>query len=97
MKLATYNVNGVNGRLEVLLRWLDEARPDVVCLQELKATQKSLRSKRSTQPPAMTLFGGPESWNAVAIRALGQEPHLTRKGLSGEPEDERSRYIETWS
>ncbi|NNH63954.1 hypothetical protein HLI17_11720 [Rhizobium laguerreae] len=59
MKLATYNVNEVNGRLEVLPRWLDEARPDVVCLQELKATQKSLRSKRSAQPPASACFGRP--------------------------------------
>ena len=40
MKIATYNVNGVNGRLPVLLRWLKEAKPDVVCLQELKAPQE---------------------------------------------------------
>jgi exodeoxyribonuclease III len=40
MKIATYNVNGVNGRLPVLLRWLEEATPDVVCLQELKAAQE---------------------------------------------------------
>ena len=37
MKIATYNVNGVNGRLPVLLRWLNESKPDIVCLQELKA------------------------------------------------------------
>ena len=37
MKIATYNVNGVNGRLSVLLRWLNETVPDIVCLQELKA------------------------------------------------------------
>lgn len=36
MKIATFNVNGINGRLPMLLRWLEEARPDVVCLQELK-------------------------------------------------------------
>ena len=40
MKIATYNVNGVNGRLPVLLRWLRESAPDVVCLQELKAPQE---------------------------------------------------------
>ena len=39
MKVATFNVNGVNGRLPVLLRWLGEAEPDIVCLQELKAAQ----------------------------------------------------------
>ena len=40
MKIATFNVNGVNGRLPVLQRWLDEAKPEVVCLQELKAPQE---------------------------------------------------------
>ncbi|MCK7557258.1 endonuclease/exonuclease/phosphatase family protein [Chitinophaga sedimenti] len=40
MKIATYNVNGVNGRLPVLLQWLEETKPDVVCLQELKAPQE---------------------------------------------------------
>ena len=40
MKVATYNVNGVNGRLPVLLRWQEEDQPDIVCLQELKATQE---------------------------------------------------------
>ena len=39
MKLATYNVNGINGRLPVLLRWLQQSKPDVVCLQELKTSQ----------------------------------------------------------
>ena len=39
MKIATYNINGVNGRLETLLTWLAETQPDIVCLQELKAPQ----------------------------------------------------------
>ena len=39
MKIATFNVNGINGRLPVLLRWLESSTPDVVCLQELKAPQ----------------------------------------------------------
>ena len=41
MKIATYNVNGVNGRLPVLLRWLEETKPDIACLQELKAPQEN--------------------------------------------------------
>jgi len=40
MKIATFNVNGVNGRLPVLMRWLAEAKPDVACLQELKASDE---------------------------------------------------------
>jgi exodeoxyribonuclease III len=45
MKIATYNINGINGRLPVLLKWLDEAKPDVVCLQELKAPQDKFPEK----------------------------------------------------
>lgn len=94
MKLATYNVNGVNGRLEVLLRWLDEAEPDVVCLQELKAPQNKFPIKAIEGAGYGAVWQGQKSWNGVAILAKGQEPHLTRKGLPGEPEDEHSRYIE---
>ncbi|MBY5346060.1 exodeoxyribonuclease III [Rhizobium leguminosarum] len=94
MKLATYNVNGVNGRLEVLLRWLDEARPDVVCLQELKAPQEKFPIKAIEAAGYGAVWQGQKSWNGVAILAMGQEPHLTRKGLPGELEDEHSRYIE---
>lgn len=45
MKIATYNVNGINGRLPVLLRWLAESQPDIVCLQELKAPQEKFPDK----------------------------------------------------
>ncbi|MDR6819979.1 exodeoxyribonuclease III [Neorhizobium sp. 2083] len=94
MKLATYNVNGVNGRLEVLLRWLEEAGPDVVCLQELKAPQEKFPVKAIEAAGYGAVWLGQKSWNGVAILAKGREPHLTRKGLPGEPEDEHSRYIE---
>jgi len=94
VKLATYNVNGVNGRLEVLLRWLDEAEPDVVCLQELKAPQNKFPIKAIEAVGYGAVWQGQKSWNGVAILAKGQQPHFTRKGLPGEPEDEHSRYIE---
>jgi exodeoxyribonuclease-3 len=94
VRLATYNVNGVNGRLDVLLRWLDEAAPDVVCLQELKAPQENFPIKAIAAAGYGAVWQGQKSWNGVAILAKGQEPNLTRKGLPGEPEDEHSRYIE---
>lgn len=94
MKLATYNVNGVNGRLEVLLRWLDEAEPDVVYLQELKAPQNKFPIKPIGSAGYGAAWQGQKSWNFVAILAKGEQPHLTRKGLPGEPDDEHSRYIE---
>jgi exodeoxyribonuclease-3 len=94
MKIATYNVNGVNGRLEVLLRWLEEASPDVVCLQELKAPQEKFPIKAIEGAGYGAVWHGQKSWNGVAILAKGHEPHLTRKGLPGDPDDTHSRYIE---
>ncbi|PYE31975.1 exodeoxyribonuclease-3 [Rhizobium sp. PP-WC-1G-195] len=94
MKIATYNVNGVNGRLEVLLRWLDEAKPDVVVLQELKAPDAKFPAKAIEAAGYGAVWHGQKSWNGVAILARGKEPHLTRKGLPGDPQDEQSRFIE---
>jgi exodeoxyribonuclease-3 len=51
MKIATYNVNGVNGRLPVLLRWLAQSRPDIVCMQELKAPQEKFPQLERRRDP----------------------------------------------
>jgi len=94
MKIATYNVNGVNGRLPVLLRWLAEAQPDVVCLQELKAPQDKFPEKPIRDAGYGAIWHGQSRWNGVAILARGTEPIETRRGLPGDPLDEHSRYIE---
>ncbi|CAN5485521.1 exodeoxyribonuclease III [soil metagenome] len=94
MKIATYNVNGVNGRLPVLLRWLEEARPDVVCLQELKAPQEKFPQAAIEAAGYGAIWLGQKSWNGVAILARGGQPHETRRGLPGETDDLHSRYIE---
>ncbi|CAN5522133.1 exodeoxyribonuclease III [soil metagenome] len=94
MKIATYNVNGVNGRLPVLLRWLDEAKPDVVCLQELKAPDDKFPEAAIRGAGYGAIWHGQKSWNGVAILARGAEPVETRRGLPGDPQDLQSRYIE---
>jgi len=94
MKIATFNVNGVNGRLDVLLRWLDEARPDVVCLQELKAPSNKFPRKELERAGYGAVWQGQKSWNGVAILARGQEPLETRRGLPGDQDDSQSRYLE---
>ncbi|KQV40545.1 MULTISPECIES: exodeoxyribonuclease III [unclassified Rhizobium] len=94
MKIATYNVNGVNGRLAVLLQWLEEASPDIVCLQELKAPNAKFPAKAIEAAGYGAIWHGQKSWNGVAILARGNEPLLTRKGLPGDPDDTQSRYIE---
>jgi exodeoxyribonuclease-3 len=94
MKIATYNVNGVNGRLPVLLRWLAEAQPDVACLQELKAPQEKFPEHAIREAGYGVIWHGQKSWNGVAILAKGVDPVETQRGLPGDPGDLHSRYIE---
>ncbi len=81
MKIATFNVNGVNGRLPVLLRWLAEAKPDVACLQELKAPQDRFPEAAIREAGYGAVWHGQKSWNGVAILARGAQPVETRRGL----------------
>ena len=94
MKIATYNVNGVNGRLENLLRWLDDAEPDIVCLQELKTPNDRFPGRDIERAGYGAIWHGQKSWNGVAILARGSTPLETRRGLPGDPDDSHSRYIE---
>jgi exodeoxyribonuclease-3 len=94
MKNATFNVSGVNGRLPVLLRWLEEAKPDVVCLQELKAPQDKFPEAAVEVAGYGAIWHGQKSWNGVAVLAHGDKPVETRRGLPGEAEDTHSRYLE---
>jgi exodeoxyribonuclease-3 len=93
MKIATYNVNGVNGRLPVLLRWLEETQPDVVCLQELKAPQEKFPEQAILDAGYNAIWHGQKSWNGVAILAKSPIQELKR-GLPDDSTDEQSRYIE---
>ncbi len=94
MKIATFNVNGVNGHLPSLLRWLEETAPDVACLQELKAPEEKFPLAAINAAGYGAIWHGQKSWNGVAILARGTEPAETRRGLPGDPEDLHSRYIE---
>jgi exodeoxyribonuclease-3 len=94
MRIATFNVNGVNGRLAVLLRWLEETTPDVVCLQELKAPDGKFPATALEKAGYGAIWHGQRSWNGVAILARGTRPLETMRGLPGEDADEQSRYIE---
>jgi exodeoxyribonuclease-3 len=94
MKVATFNVNGVNGRLPVLLRWLREAAPDIACLQELKAPQEKFPLAAIEKAGYGAIWHGQKSWNGVAILARGSKPVERRRALPGDPEDIHSRYIE---
>jgi exodeoxyribonuclease-3 len=94
MKIATYNVNGVNGRLPVLLRWLEEAKPDIVCLQELKSPYEKFPFNAIKNAGYDALWHGQKSWNGVAILSRVGEIREVRRALPGDPEDLHSRYLE---
>jgi len=94
MKIATYNVNGVNGRLPVLLRWLEESKPDIACLQELKAPQEKFPEQAIRDAGYHAIWHGQKSWNGVAILSRRSQPAEIRRVLPGDPEDSHSRYIE---
>lgn len=94
MKIATYNINGINRRLPNLMEWLADAAPDVVCLQELKATDRQFPATALADAGYGAVWRGESSWNGVAILARGTEPVLTQAELPGNPDDKQARYIE---
>jgi exodeoxyribonuclease III len=94
VRIATYNINGVNGRLETLLGWLDATAPDVACLQELKAPDARFPAEAIRAAGYGAVWHGEPRWNGVAILARGAEPVETRRGLPGEGAGAAARYIE---
>jgi exodeoxyribonuclease-3 len=94
VRIATYNVNGVNGRLPVLLEWLETTRPDVACLQELKAGNEKFPLSAIADAGYGAIWHGQKSWNGVAILARGCTPVETRRGLPDDPDPAQSRYLE---
>ncbi len=94
MKIATFNINGMNARQPRLLEWLAETSPDVACLQELKTPDEKFPIDAIREAGYGAIWHGQKSWNGVAILVKGGEPVERRKGLPGDPDDSHSRYIE---
>jgi exodeoxyribonuclease-3 len=94
MKIATFNINNINKRLANLLAWLRTAKPDVVCLQELKTTDREFPQAPIAKAGYGAVWRGQKSWNGVAILARGGDPIVTRKELPGDAADTQARYIE---
>jgi exodeoxyribonuclease III len=94
MKVATFNINNVNRRLPNLLAWMRSAKPDVVCLQELKATDGEFPISAIEKAGYGAVWRGQKTWNGVAILSRKAEPVLTRTALPGDASDHEARYIE---
>jgi exodeoxyribonuclease-3 len=94
LRIASYNINGITTRLNILLRWLDSFRPDIVGLQELKTTDQKFPAKALADAGYSAIWHGQRSWNGVAILSRVGEPVETRRCLPGDPDMSQSRYIE---
>ena len=95
MKIGTFNINSIRGRLDCLLEWLGEAQPDVVCLQELRIYHEEFPVEAIRNAGYGVLWQGQKPrFNGVAILARGTEPIEIRRGLPGDPRDVQARYLE---
>ncbi len=94
MRIVTYNVNGIKARLPRLLEYLAEQKPDIVCLQELKASDETFPEADIRDAGYGAVWHGQKSWNGVAVLARDADPVERQRGLAGEDEDEHSRYLE---
>jgi exodeoxyribonuclease III len=94
VKIATFNINDINKRLQNLVTWLAKTTPDVVCLQELKAEQAAFPAEALRKLGYEAVWQGERSWNGVAILSRNRSPVLTRSTLPGNSEDRQARYIE---
>ncbi|HFK2907262.1 TPA: exodeoxyribonuclease III, partial [Stenotrophomonas maltophilia] len=94
LRIATFNVNGIGTRLPQLLDWLRRESPDVVALQELKATDAAFPAAALEEAGYGALWQGEARWNGVALLARGTMPVESRRRLPGEPKDTQSRYLE---
>lgn len=94
MKIATFNINNINRRLPNLLRWLKSARPDIVCLQELKCSSDAFPEDALRGAGYAVVWQSEKTWNGVAILSRKGAPIVTRTTLPGDPKDKQARYIE---
>ena len=95
MKIATFNINSIRGRYERLREWLAEAKPDVVCLQELRIYHEEFPLEAINAAGYGALWQGQKPrYNGVAILARGADPVEVRRGLPGDPDDPQARYLE---
>jgi len=94
LKVATYNVNGVNGRLPRLLEWLAEAAPDIVCLQELKTDDSKFPAQALHDAGYGAIWHGQRAHHGVAVLTKGEPPVERRRGIPGNLQDSQTRYLE---
>ena len=98
MRIASFNINGIKARLPRLKEWLEETRPTVACLQEIKTMDESFPGDEFEAIGYKAIWHGQKGFNGVAILADGVEPKEIQRGLGidgpKEGEGEQARYLE---
>jgi exodeoxyribonuclease-3 len=94
VRIASFNVNGVKGRLPRLLEWLEETRPDVVCLQEIKTGDPAAAAQALAHAGYQGVWHPQRAHHGVAVLARGEPPREIHRGLPGDPADVAARWIE---
>ena len=94
MRIASFNINGIKARLPRLLEWLEETRPTVACLQEIKSQDEGFPCAEFEKIGYQAVWHGQKGFNGVAILANGVQPVEAQRALPGDPDDEHARYIE---
>lgn len=93
MRVATWNVNSIKAHMDVVTRWLGEAKPDVVCLQEIKCEDQNFPTTAFDELGYSSAVHGQKTYNGVAILSKFPLENIVR-GLPGDNSDEQSRYIQ---
>jgi exodeoxyribonuclease-3 len=93
MRIATWNVNSINARLETVLGWFEEAAPDVACLQEIKCVDEKFPTEAFERLGYNVAVHGQKTYNGVALLSKTPLEDVTR-GLGGDETDDHARYIE---
>ncbi len=95
VKIATWNVNSIKARLPNVLDWLEEAKPDVALLQEIKTVDENFPAMEIEERGYNCAVHGQKSYNGVAI--LSKHPLSdVSTGLAGDKDDDQARYVEAW-
>src|SRR5437868_13506992 len=90
LRIASYNINGINSRLHVLTRWLEEFQPDVVGLQELKCTDEAFPAQAIDALGYAAICHGQRSWNGIALLSRVGDPVERRRALPNDPHAQQS-------
>lgn len=94
MRISSFNINGIRARLPRLVEWLEERRPAIACLQEIKCQDPDFPAREFEAIGYKAIWHGQKAFNGVAILADGIEPAEIQRGLPGDDTDDQARYLE---